>query len=77
MRNVTISLLHTVCQHMPIGDNSTYVCDIIELFNMIVLRHACQVKRYSWEFEDDEELEEEDRYWELDHNQSIEHEKEI
>ena len=28
-------------------------------------------KRYSWEFEDDEESEEEDRYWELDHTKSM------
>ncbi len=34
-------------------------------------------KRYSWEFEDDEELDEEDRYWELDHSKSMENEKEI
>lgn len=33
-------------------------------------------KRYSWEFEDDEDLEDEDRYWELDHNKSAENEKE-
>jgi membrane associated rhomboid family serine protease len=35
------------------------------------------LKRYSWEFEDDEELDDEDRYWELDHNKSTENEKEI
>ncbi len=34
-------------------------------------------KRYSWEFEDDEELDDEDKYWELDHNKSTENEKEI
>jgi len=34
-------------------------------------------KKYSWEFEDDEELDEEDRYWEMDHNKSMDHEKEI
>ena len=34
-------------------------------------------KKYSWEFEDDEESDEEDRYWEMDHNKSMDHEKEI
>lgn len=34
-------------------------------------------KRYSWEFEDEEDFDEEDRYWEIDHNKSTDHEKEI
>ncbi len=32
--------------------------------------------RYSWEFEDEDELGEENRYWEIDHNKITENEKE-
>ena len=34
-------------------------------------------KKYSWEFEEDEEPEDEDRYWEVDHDKELKDEKKV